>query len=482
MLDNFIYGDVNRISPEAPVPVFKFKENKEMLGGAGNVVANLSSLGCKVKFIGITGNDEAGKKLSKLLADIGASSHLLKLKDYKTITKTRLISKHNHILRFDEEEKLPIVDALIPRFEKMLIKILKNVDMVLISDYNKGLLTGKTTQIIINCCNRFNRKVLVDPKGSDYSKYSGCFLLKPNLKEFSEATNGIYNPADSNFLEEIKIGAKGLFRKSNIQNLVITLSEYGMLYISRKNLDDIFKLNVSSKEVYDVTGAGDTTIATLAACMGIGLDFKDALYLSNISAGISVGKLGTATVSANELKNKLKVIDIQNNEKNKWDGNFNNIFKNKILTLNELANIIRSLKDEGKKIGFTNGCFDCCHIGHLTSFIETKKNCDILVVAVNSDSSIKRCKGNDRPIQDERTRIAVVSSLEYVDYCILFEEDTPINIVKAIKPDVIAKEGYTIDKWPEAQFVNSYGGDVIALKRLDGYSTTSLINKIKGVK
>lgn len=473
MLDNFIYGEVNRISPEAPVPIFKFKNNEEILGGAGNVVANLSSLGCNVKFIGIVGADENGRKLSKLLSNIRVNCHLLKLKDYKTITKTRLISQHNHILRFDEEEKLPIIEALIPRFEKILVKVLKDVDIVLISDYNKGLLTSRTTQIIINYCNQMNKKVLVDPKGLDYSKYNNCYLLKPNLKEFSEATGRVYNPKDEKFLDEIRIGAKELFKKYNIQNLVITLSEYGMLYVSKKDVDNIYKIDTYAREVCDVTGAGDTTISTLSVCVGRNLDFRDALHLSNISAGISISKLGTATVSGEELKNALIKLNVPNIESVDTQ-------RKKILTLKELIEKVQTLKKEGKKIGFTNGCYDCCHLGHLNSFLEAKKYCDILVVAINSDASIKRYKGSDRPIQDEKTRITLVSSLECVDYCILFTEDTPLDIVKAIRPDVIAKQGYTIDKWIEAQFVKSYGGEIIFLNKIEGYSTTNLVKKIKG--
>ena len=471
MLDRFIYGKVERISPEAPVPIFKFACEKEMLGGAGNVVANLSALGCKVNFIGIIGKDENGRKLSRQLANIGAHAHLLRLSDYPTIVKTRLIAGNNHLTRVDQEEILPLITSLLPRYQRILSQAIKNVDIVLVSDYNKGLLTPITSQMIIEICKNCGKKVIVDPKGADYSKYIGATLVKPNLKEFSEATGAKYNPLAEDFHEKIKIGARTLFDKYHIENLLITLSEHGMMYISAENPDDILQIPTVAKEVFDVSGAGDTSLATMGACLGSDMSVKDAMKLANMASGIVVGKLGTATVTAEELKSALSQKETPEDG---WSQ------KRKIITLEQAKKIVADLKAKGKKIGFTNGCFDCCHLGHLNSFMQSKKLCDILIVAVNSDSSIKRYKGPNRPIQDEKTRAMLLASLEFIDYVIVFEEDSPLHIVEALKPDVVAKEGYTLDKWPEGRLAISYGGQAITLERLEGYSTSNLVEKMKG--
>lgn len=471
MLDKFEYGKVERISPEAPVPVFKFSHEKKMLGGAGNVVANLVSLGCKTTFIGITGKDDNGTEVANLLRKVGAHSHLLKLDNYPTIVKTRLIAGNNHLLRADQEEVLPVVSELLPRFKKILTQAIKNVDIVLVSDYNKGLLTPVTTQLIISICNNFNKTVLVDPKGNDYSKYKGATLVKPNLKEFSEATGMKYTPTSSDFHNRIKLGADKLFSQYGIKNLLVTLSEHGMVYIPAKNPDEMKQIPTEAKEVFDVSGAGDTSLATLGASIGANIPIKDAMKLANLASGIVVGKLGTATVSADELKTALS------NKETPEDGWSQ---KRKIITLKQAENIVSKLKGNKKVVGFTNGCFDCCHLGHLNSFMQAKKLCDVLIVAVNSDASIKRYKGESRPIQDEKTRALLLASLEFIDYVIVFEEDSPLHIVDKLKPDVVAKEGYTLDKWPEGRLALSYGGKAITLNRLEGYSTSNLVEKMKG--
>ncbi len=471
MLDRFMYGKVERISPEAPVPIFKFSHEKEMLGGAGNVVANLAALGCYVSFIGIIGKDANGQKISQLLDSVGSHSHLLRLTDYPTIIKTRLIAGNNHLARVDQEEILPVITELLPRYQRILAKAIKHTDIVLISDYNKGLLTPVTAQMIIDICHQFGKPVVVDPKGADYSKYSGATLVKPNLKEFSEATGCKYNPSADDFIENVKIGAQKLFQKYNIKNLLITLSEHGMMFVSSDEKENAIKIPTEAKEVFDVSGAGDTSLATLGVSLGTGMSMKDAMKLANIASGIVVGKLGTATVNAEELKSALSQKETNDDG---W------IQKKKIITLIQAENIVKRLKEEGKTIGFTNGCFDCCHLGHLNSFMQAKKLCDVLIVAVNSDASIKRYKGENRPIQDEKTRAMLLASLEFIDYVIVFGEDSPLHIVETLRPDVVAKEGYTLDQWPEGRLAQSYGGKAVILKRLEGYSTSNLVSKMKG--
>lgn len=471
MLDRFIYGKVERISPEAPVPVFKLSHEKTMLGGAGNVVANLVALGCKTTFIGITGNDANGAKVSGLLRQISAHSHLLQISNYPTIVKTRLIAGNNHLLRADQEEMMPIIEELLPRFKRILKQAIRNVDIVILSDYNKGLLTSVTTPMIIEICRQYGKKVIIDPKGKDYAKYTGATLVKPNLKEFSEATGQKYNPLSPNFKNEVIEGAKKIFEQFKIENLIVTLSEHGMLHISAAFPDDLQHIPTVAKEVFDVSGAGDTSLATLGAALGSNVPFKDALKLANTASGIVVGKLGTATVSADELQNALSEREVQNDG---WEQ------KRKIITLAQAEKIVKNLKEQRKSIGFTNGCFDCCHLGHLNSFMQAKKLCDVLFVAVNSDASVRRYKGPTRPIQDEKTRAMLLASLEMIDYVIVFDNDTALPLVEKLRPDIVAKEGYTLENWPEGRYVNSYGGKAVTLTRLDGYSTSNLVEKMKG--
>lgn len=471
MLDRFLYGTVERISPEAPVPIFKAVTEKQVLGGAGNVVANLTNLGCQVMFIGIVGKDKDGLKISRLLSQCGAKHHLLKLSNYPTIVKTRIIAGNNHLLRADQEDILPFFENRMVQFKRILTHAIQNADIVLLSDYNKGILTPKTTPVIIDICHHLNKKVIIDPKGNDYTKYQNAFLIKPNLKEFSEATGQKYNPNASDFQQKIKASATRLFSAYNIQNLLITLSEHGMIFISAQNPSEPIQIPTQAKEVFDVSGAGDTSLATLGASIGAKANIDDAMTLANLASGIVVGKLGTATVSASELEN---VVQTQVNTGNQWTQ------LKKIITLPQAKQIVESAKQQGLKIGFTNGCFDCCHLGHLNSFMETKKQCDILIVAMNADVSVKRYKGPLRPLQDEKTRSTLLASLECIDYVIVFEEDSPIKIVETLKPDIIAKEGYPLDKWPEAQLVLNYGGQALTLKRIEGYATSNIIQKIKG--
>ncbi len=471
MLDRFEYGRVERISPEAPVPVFKFAYEKKMLGGAGNVAANLAALGCKAIFIGAVGQDDDGRNVSALLRKVGSHSHLLRLPDYPTIVKTRLIAGNNHLLRVDQEETLPVVSALLPKFRRILVSAVKNVDVVLISDYNKGLLTAETTPMIIDVCRKAGKPVIVDPKGNDYAKYQYATLVKPNLKEFSEATGKKYDPKAPDFKAKVKDGAQLLFDRYHIDNVLITLSEHGMIFVSAQDTDNVVQIPTEAKEVFDVSGAGDTSLAALGAAVGAKIPVKDAMKLANAASGIVVGKLGTATVSAQELKNTLSFRETPDAD---WKQ------KRKIITLDQAAGIVEELKQQHKIIGFTNGCFDCCHLGHLNSFMQAKALCDVLIVAVNSDASVKRYKGESRPVQDEKTRAMLLASLEFVDYVIVFEEDSPLHIVERLKPDVVAKEGYTLDQWPEGRLAESYGGKAIILKRLEGYSTSNLVAKMKG--
>lgn len=470
MIDRFIYGDINRISPEAPVQVFEIKSEKEMLGGCGNVVANLATLGCRAKIIGIVGDDKNGRTISKLLNKAGCLSHLLKLSDYSTTEKTRLIAGNTYILRTDREEKLPIIDELIPKFIRVLEKAVKDVDIVILSDYDKGLLTPQTAQLIIKTCQKFGKKVIVDPKGNDYSKYTGAYFVKPNFKEFQEATGRKYDFKSKSFYEEITKEAKKILKKYKISNLLVTLGEKGIIHVPA-NLSDSTTHGLSeAKEVFDVSGAGDTTLATFTLAIMSGLDIPNSIKMANLAAGIVVGKLGTASVTKSELKRAIA------NENFKYHIGQTS----KIITVEQAIELVKEMKSEGKIIGFTNGYFDLLHIGHINSFAEAKKACDYLFVGINSDKSVKLLKDHSKPIQDEKTRSYVIASLEFVDYVILFDETTALPLVEKIQPSIIAKEGYAIKDWPEAQKVISYGGKAIELKKIENFSNPDLNKPLEG--
>lgn len=471
MLDIFMYGTVRRISPEAPVPVFQFTGQKEMLGGAGNVAANLASLGCRTSCVGIIGEDKEGEKVARLLKESGCESALLRVKNHLTTVKTRLIASHNHLLRADREtprtDLSPIEALLLENVERLAAE----ADIVLFSDYDKGLLTPEITPQLIERCVRSGKPVIVDPKGNHYSKYDGATLVKPNLKEFQEATGMTLDPLSSDFHAEASRGARLLFEQCHLKNLIVTLSEHGMMHLSSEEPSKVFQLPTEAREVFDVSGAGDTSFAALGAALGCGASFEEALRLANLASGIVVAKLGTSCVSARELKELL----IQKQEKSIPSGR-----KANIIPREKITSVLTPLRERGKKIGFTNGCFDLMHLGHLESFMRARAECDVLVVGVNSDASVRSYKGPNRPIQDEQTRAALVASLEYVDYVVLFDETTAEPLADLVHPDVIAKEGYSIDKWPEARKVIAYGGRAVTLPRTEGYSTSDLIAKIKG--
>ncbi|MDO5565439.1 MAG: bifunctional heptose 7-phosphate kinase/heptose 1-phosphate adenyltransferase [Planctomycetia bacterium] len=473
MLDIFMYGTVERISPEAPVPVFRFKQQKEMLGGAGNVVANLASLGCASTFVGVVGDDEEGHKTSNLIAGCGCKNCTLMLDGHLTTVKTRIIAAHNQMLRLDRETSNMNIDIALPKLLENIVREVAEADIVLLSDYGKGLFTAITTPFIIDVCRRAGKPVLVDPKGFDYAKYNGATLVKPNLKEFQEATGMQFDPLSKTFHDDVRRGARVLFDRYRIDNLLVTLSAHGMLYISAAAPNDVFQIPTEAREVFDVSGAGDTSLAVFGAALGSGIDMMDAMRLANVASGIVVGKLGTSCVTLKELETALLArmsAEVAYSE------------RQKIYARDEINDVLAPLRKQGKTVGFTNGCFDCLHQGHLHSFRQAKKECDILVVGVNTDASIKRYKGPDRPLQDEATRSAIVAALECVDYVVVFDDDTAEGLVDQIHPDVIAKEGYTIENWPEARKVVSYGGRAVTLQRLEGFSTTDLVAKAKGIK
>lgn len=466
MLDVFTYGSVARISPEAPVPIFRFGYNNEMPGGAGNVASNLASLGCETTCLGIVGADSTAQKLSHILQSCGCKNLLLPLKNHLTPVKTRMIAAHNHLLRIDHEIPFPDLSPILDQFREVVDREIDKADIVLLSDYMKGLLTEVTTPLIIDKCKQYGKPVIVDPKGKDYTKYNGAMLIKPNLKEFQDVTGMTFEPTSEHFFQEMSRGAEKLFQQYGISNIIVTLSEHGALLVSAENPSQITQIPTDVHEVFDVSGAGDTAFATLGAALGAGATLETALKLAMTASGIVVGKLGTACVNIREIAQHL--------EKKRSRA----ITKN-IVSIEEIASVLAPLKKQKKIIGFTNGCFDCMHLGHLNSFFRASQECDILVVGVNTDASVKRYKGPNRPIQDEMTRASLVASLKCVDYVVLFNETTAERLIELIRPDIVAKEGYTLEQWPEASKVMEYGGRAIILERTDGYSTTEMISKVR---
>lgn len=468
MLDRYEYGRVNRISPEAPVPVFSPVQTSEMLGGVGNVAANLADLGCHINLISCLGTDKAGKAIRQLLKHSGTHAQFVIPSGYPTTIKTRIIAGNNHLMRIDKEKVMPLTPHDVTQVLAFFTTQLVHADVVILSDYGKGFLTPYLCSKIISAAKKAKTPVIIDPKGTDYAKYTGATLVKPNLKEFSEISGHLFNPLADDFQNQVVATARNLIAKYNFGGLLITLSEHGMLYVPAKQTEKVVRLPTRAREVFDVSGAGDTSLAALSAAIGTGLTIEDAMRIANTASGIVVSKLGTATVSCDELNRALSSETI--------DG-----VKSKIVSRSNIQSICKFLKRQGKRIGFTNGCFDCCHLGHLSSLSDAKKLCDILVVGLNSDAWIRKHKGSNRPIQDEQTRAYLLASLSQVDYVVVFDDETALPLVKKIHPDIIAKEGYTMAQWPEGLFVQTYGGKAVILKRIEGYSTTNLIRNILGV-
>jgi D-beta-D-heptose 7-phosphate kinase/D-beta-D-heptose 1-phosphate adenosyltransferase len=468
MLDRFIRGSVDRISPEAPVPILKYAEETMMLGGAGNVIANLCSLGCAAAFVGVVGQDREGDLVQSLLEACGSTCDLLRLEASSTIVKTRFVSDNNHMLRFDRETVEPLSDDNAAVLLAKIERALPHCDLVLLSDYAKGLLTDHFVQGVIRLCRQQGKRVMIDPKGRDYAKYRGAFLLKPNRKELELASDAKLNAKSPHFIQDVSRAAKAVAERVDVEHVIVTLGDKGMLHVASKGKEEPLHLPTFAKEVFDVSGAGDTSFAVLGASLAAGASLSDAMRLANSASGIVVGKFGTATVNCDDLLACL-------HEQAQGDRSC----LRKIVTREELARQIASLHKDGLQVGFINGCFDLLHLGHLDSLWQAKGACDFLVVAVNSDQSVKRIKGESRPIQDEGTRSVLLASLECVDRVVLFDEDTAMQVVDDLRPDVIAKEGYALENWPEAQHVLAYGGKAVTLKRREGYSTTQIVQRIK---
>ena len=459
VLDRFVSGDVTSISREAPVPVFRWGSEKVMLGGVGNVVANLRALGVETTLIARIGRDSAGARIRELLDQAGAHHHLIESGSVQTIQKTRFVAKGHHVLKVDQDGERTPSAAEEGEVLAALKTALPQVDLVILSDYANGLLSASLARQVITECRRAGRPVYVDPRGKDYAKYAGATLVKPNRLELEIATGAEICGDGADLQKRVVSAAAALLKKEGISEAVVTLSEKGMVYVSSSD-EGVFSLPTRVVDVADVSGAGDTTMAVLAAARSAGAPMREAMELANAAAGIVVGKVGTATVSVVELSTALGETG-------------------KVFSREALAARVRAWQGEGLKVGFTNGCFDCLHCGHLSSLEQAREFCDRLVVAVNDDAYVRRHKGPTRPIQDERTRVRVLAGLEFVDAVTVFGEETAEDVLSALKPDVYAKEGYDLETLPEATLVRSWGGECRTLKRVPGYSTTEIEQRLK---
>lgn len=462
MLDRFVYGGVERISPEAPIPVVLYDHETVMLGGAGNVLRNLVSLGASAGFVTVVGGDDAGRMITRLTGEqLRVTPYLITDRHRRSTEKTRYIAGNQQMFRTDKEDPAPIDTATGEKILAAVEQALPDADIVVLSDYGKGVLSEDRTRHIIALAARHGKRVAVDPKARDFSRYRGAWLLTPNLKELTAACGKEVKGA-----EEISEAARAEMRRCSIDAMIVTLGSRGMLVVSGDG--DALHLPAQKREVFDVSGAGDTVIATLAAGLATGLELEEAAFLANTAAGIVVGRTGTATVYRTDLKTAVHTQDTASGIA-------------KIYPLDLAADQAESWRREGLRVGFTNGCFDLIHPGHLALLADAKAQCDRLVVAVNGDASVKRLKGDSRPVNGEMERALLLAELRAVDMVVLFREDTPEETLRRLKPDLLMKGGdYTPDQVVGRDFVESYGGRVLLLPLREGYSTTATIAKIKG--
>lgn len=453
MLDQYWSGSAKRISPEAPVPVVKVAKDEVRAGGAANVALNIASLGAQVTLAGVVGEDDFADKLTNILERANVKTKWIK-SDASTICKLRVLSHHQQLIRMDFEE--PIAKKVAIEVAELTASLVKEFDALVIPDYAKGSL--QVVEQIIQTAKQHNVPVFVDPKGLDFARYSGAYLIKPNQSEFEQIVGECKNEA------ELVEKAQQLLEDLNVQALLVTRSENGMMLIEKNK--EPFLLNAKAQEVFDVTGAGDTVMATLTTVFASGHNLRNAVHCSNEAASIVVKKVGTSTVSKAELEQQLK------------DDSRHQGFAS--MQVDEVKVLIDIAKEKGEKVVITNGCFDILHSGHVRYLNEAAKQGDRLIVAVNSDASVKILKGDSRPVVELAGRMELLSALSCVDWVVPFEEETPENLICYLQPDVLVKGGdYKPEQIAGSTCVWDNGGEVKILSFWDGYSTSKLVEKIK---
>ena len=470
MLDEYIATNVGRISPEAPVPVARIQKRWSVPGGAANVARNLACLGCKTLLVGLRGHDAAGEQLQALLTEQDIKSRLVFTDDRPTPSKTRIVALSQQLLRLDNEEQTDLAPEVLEQLWTCIQEVLSEVSVVVLSDYDKGVfrrfnggdsLAART----IEACHQRLIPVLVDPKGTDWQRYATADCITPNTQELA---NVVTAPADSFTLLADK--AMALMEQCALPRILLTRSEKGMALLSRGK--DTSEIPTRAREVADVSGAGDTVIAVTAACVAKGMDWLDAARIANVAAGIVVGKSGTSPIELAELRAALLELE---------DGSNKELARlnSKIYPLERLKATVDAWRRLGKKIVFTNGCFDLLHLGHVQRVQEAAAQGDKLIVALNSDNSVKRLKGPSRPIQPQKARAIVMAALEGVSAVILFDEETPLKLIESLTPDVLVKGGdYDVQSVVGAQHVMSHGGRVHLANFVQGFSTTKIVDEI----
>ena len=456
MIDHYLWGSCERISPEAPVQVVDIAKETTVLGGAGNVINNLKALGANVSVSSVIGDDDNGKELLCMLQTIGVDTqNIITQNERKTSKKSRVIAVSQQILRYDKESKNNITDTSVSKILEALSSTINSYNMLILSDYGKGVLTDALCQGIISLAKSADVKVLVDPKGSDFSKYRGAYLSTPNKKEAILATNIEIN--DEKTLKEVLLKLKS---ECDLGISLITLSEDGIATLD--NEVEVFP--TVAKEVFDVTGAGDTVIASIAFALSAGKSIQESAAFANLAAGVVVGKIGSATVNIEEIEEYEASL-----HKSTSDAH--------IKSFKDIEALVKRYRDNGKKVVFTNGCFDILHVGHVKYLQIAKSFGDILIVGLNSDASVSRLKGPTRPVNIAEDRAYLLAALEAVDFVVPFSEDTPIDLIKLIKPETLVKGG---DYEGKEVVGTEFAGELKLVDFVDGKSTTKTIEKIQG--
>jgi D-beta-D-heptose 7-phosphate kinase/D-beta-D-heptose 1-phosphate adenosyltransferase len=466
MLDDFVYGDVSRISPEAPAPVIAVTRSEMVIGGAGNVARNISALGAKCTFVGVVGSDDAGQAISAALkAEPKIEAKLVIDPARPTTRKVRFVSEHHstHLLRADWEAATPMDAANEKKLVELALLALPKAGAVVLSDYAKGVLTPGLIRAVIDAATKAGKPVIVDPKGTDYSIYKGVTLITPNRQELANATR---QPAKSD--DEVAAAAVVLAKNVSAKAVLVTRSEDGMTLVRDGHSVHVPAYPV---RVRDVSGAGDTVVAVLSLLLAMKAEFEAAMRTANAAAAVVVGKKGTATASLAELRSRiLPAATLASEEKIIFDWS-------------QLDERLTEWRRAGLRVGFTNGCFDLLHPGHVKMLAGSRGACDRLIVGLNSDASVKRLKGADRPVQDEHARAEVLAALEAVDLVVVFEQDTPIELIERVKPAVLAKGAdYRKEDVVGREIVEKHGGEVILVELVPGHSTSKMVERTRASK
>lgn len=462
MLDVYVYGRVERVSPEAPVPVLRKEQEIESLGAVGNVARNVAALGGDAFVASLIGADDAARRVTRLLAqDDAIRADLIADPERRTTVKTRAVAGGQQLLRIDEETPHVAVGHVATQLMEAALAELPQCDAVAVSDYAKGALPASVLTPLIETARAQGKPVVVDPKGRDFGRYRGATLVKPNGRELAVAAG-----RDVNKLEDVEAAAQEVVEECGLDALLVTLSERGMALVRRGA--QTFWSPAQAREVFDVSGAGDTGLAALALCLAADPDLEAAASLANAACGVAVTKAGAAAVSAEEVLQAVQLSRLKDVE-------------SKVFATESLMRQVDRWRSQGLEIGFTNGCFDLVHPGHVSLLRQARAACDRLIVGLNTDASVRRLKGPERPVNDEAARAVVLASLADVDAVTFFGEDTPIQLIQAIRPDVLVKGAdYREDQVVGADVIKSYGGRVLLATLVDGVSTTRTIARMAG--